>query len=64
LGLITIFISEEFVRARKWLRARFKRSSRRRIIISPLLLLPFVVAGFIIVTSLIKFSPALTFAYN
>ncbi|MDO9070449.1 MAG: hypothetical protein Q7V36_02910 [Deltaproteobacteria bacterium] len=62
--LITSFFSEEFVRALQWLRARLKRSSRRRIVVYPLLLLPIVVAGFIIVTSLIKFSPALTFAYD
>jgi hypothetical protein len=62
--LIIILFSEEYVRALKWLRARLKRSPRYRIIAYPLLLLPIVVAGFIIVTSLIKFSPALTFSYD
>jgi len=62
--LIIIFFSEEFVRALKWLRARLKRSPRYRIIVYPLLLLPIVVAKFIIVTSLIKFSTALTFSYD
>jgi len=62
--LSIIFFSEEFVRALKWLRARLKRSPRNRIIVYPLLLLPIVVGGFIIVTSLIKFSTALTFFYD
>ena len=62
--LIIIFFSEEFVRALKWLRARLKRSPRYRIIVYPLLWLPIVVAGLIIVTSPIKFSTALTFSYD
>ena len=62
--LIIILFSEEFARALKWLRARLKRSRRCRIIVYPLLLLLIVVAGFIIVTSLIKFSTALTFSYD
>jgi hypothetical protein len=62
--LIIIFFSEEFVRALKWLRTRLKRSPRYRIIVYPLLLLPIGVAMFIIVTSLIKFSTALTFSYD
>jgi hypothetical protein len=62
--LIIISFSEEFVRALKWLRVRLKRFPRYRIIVYPLLLLPIVVAGFIIVTSLIKFSTALTFSYD
>ena len=56
--------SEEFARALKWLRACLKRSPRWRIIVYPLLLLLIVVAGFIIVTSLIKFSTTLTFSYD
>jgi hypothetical protein len=62
--LIIVLLSEEFARALEWLRARLKRSPRSRIIVYPLLLLPIVVAGFIIVTSLIKFSTALTFSYD
>jgi hypothetical protein len=62
--LIIIFFSEEFVRALTWLRALLKRSPRYRIIVYPLLLLLIAVAGFIIVTSLIKFSTALTFSYD
>ena len=62
--LIIVFFSEEFVRALKWPRARLQRFPRYRIIVYPLLLLPIVVAGFIIVTSLIKFSTALTFSYD
>jgi hypothetical protein len=62
--LIIIFFSEEFVRALKWLRGRLKRFPRYRIIIYPLLSLPIAVAGFIIVTSLIKFSTAITFSYD
>ena len=60
--LIIIFFPEEFVRALRWPQARLQRSPRYRIIVYPLLLLPIVVAGFIIVTSLIKFSTALTFS--
>jgi hypothetical protein len=63
LLIITLF-SEEFARALGWLRARLKRSPRCRIIIYPLLVLLIVAAGFIIVTSLIKFSTTLTFSYD
>jgi predicted PurR-regulated permease PerM len=62
--LIIVLFSEEFARALEWLRARLKRSPRSRIIVYPLLLLLIVIAGFIIVTSLIKFSTALTFSYD
>ena len=62
--LIIFLFSEEFARALEWLRARLKRSPRCRIIVYPLLLLLIVVAGFIIVTSLIKFSTTLTFSYD
>ena len=62
--LIIILFSEEFARALEWLRACLKGSPRRRIIGYPLLLLLIVVAGFIIVTSLIKFSTTLTFSYD
>ena len=62
--LIIIFLSEEFARTLKWLRALLQRSPRYRIIVYPLLLLLIVVAGFIIVTSLIQFSTALTFSYD
>ena len=62
--LIIIFFSEEFARALEWLRARLRRSPRYRIILYPLLLLLIVVAGIIIVTSLIQFSTALTFSYD
>jgi predicted PurR-regulated permease PerM len=62
--LIIIFFSEEFARALEWLRTRLKRSPRCRIIVYPLLLLMIVAAGFIIVTSLIKFSTTLTFSYD
>lgn len=62
--LIIVLFSEEFARALEWLRALLKRSPRYRIIVYPLLLLLIVVAGFIIVTSLIKFSTALTFSYD
>ena len=62
--LIIVLFSEEFARALEWLRARLKRSPRYRIIVYPLLLLLIVVAGFIIVTSLIKFSTTLTFSYD
>jgi uncharacterized protein YacL len=64
LLIIIISFSEEFVRALKWLRVRLKRFPRDRIIVYPLLLLPIVVAGFILVTSLIKFSTALIFSYD
>jgi hypothetical protein len=62
--LIIFLFTEEFARALAWLRARLKRSPRCRIIFYPLLLLLIVAAGFIIVTSLIKFSTSLTFSYN
>jgi hypothetical protein len=62
--LIIIFFSDEFARTQKWLRARLQRSRRYRIIFYPLFLLLIVVAGIIIVTSLIKFSTALTFSYD
>ena len=62
--LIIFLFSEEFARALAWLRARLKRSPRWRIIVYPLLLLLIVIAGFIIVTSLIKFSTTLTFSYD
>ena len=62
--LIIILFTEEFARALEWLRARLKRSPRGRIIVYPLLLLLIVAAGFIIVTSLIKFSSTLTFSYD
>ena len=62
--LIIFLFTEEFARALEWLQARLKRSPRCRIIVYPLLLLLIVVAGFIIVTSLIKFSTTLTFSYE
>jgi hypothetical protein len=62
--LIIFLFTEEFARVLGWLRARLKRSPRSRMIFYPLLLLLIVVAGFIIVTSLIKFSTALTFSYD
>jgi uncharacterized protein YacL len=62
--LIIFLFSEEFARALEWFRARLKRSPRSRIIVYPLLLLLIVVAGFIIVTSLIKFATTLTFSYD
>jgi hypothetical protein len=62
--LIIILFSEDFARALEWLRARLKRSPRYRIVVYPVLLLLIVVAGFIIVTSLIQFSTALTFSYD
>jgi len=62
--LIIVLFSEEFARALEWLRARLKRSPWCRIIVYPLVLLLIVVAGFIIVTSLIKFFTVLTFSYD
>lgn len=62
--MIIIFFSEEFARALEWVRARLQRSPRYRLIIYPLLVLFIVVAGIIIVTSLIKFSTAITFSYD
>ena len=62
--MIIIFFSEEFARALAWVRARLQRSPRYRLIIYPLLVLFIVVAGIIIVTSLIKFSTAITFSYD
>jgi uncharacterized protein YacL len=62
--LIIFFFSEEFARALKWLRARLQRSPRYRIIVYPMALLLIIVAGIIIITSLIKFSTALTFSYD
>jgi hypothetical protein len=62
--LIIFLFSEEFARVLEWLRARLRRSPRCRIIVYPLLLLLLVVAGFIIVTSLIKFSTTLIFSYD
>jgi uncharacterized protein YacL len=62
--LIIILFSEEFARALKWLQACVQRYPRYRIIIYPLVLLVTVVAGIIIVTSLIKFSTAITFSYD
>jgi H+/Cl- antiporter ClcA len=64
LLLIIILFTEEFARALAWLRAGLKRSPRRRLIVYPLLVLLIVVAGVIIVTSLIKFSTTLTFSYD
>jgi hypothetical protein len=62
--LIIFLFTEEFARALEWLQARLKRSPRYRLIVYPLLLLLIVAAGFIIVTSLIKFSTTFTFSYN
>lgn len=62
--LIIFLFSEEFARALEWLQARLKRSPRCRIIVYPLLLLLIAAAGFIIVTSLLKFSTSLTFSYD
>ncbi|MDO9532367.1 MAG: hypothetical protein Q7O12_09560 [Deltaproteobacteria bacterium] len=62
--LIIFLFTEEFARALEWLQARLKRSLWCRIIVYPLLLLLIVAAGFIIITSLIKFSTSLTFSYD
>ncbi|OGR24821.1 MAG: hypothetical protein A2139_10875 [Desulfobacca sp. RBG_16_60_12] len=62
--LIIILFSEEFARALNWLRDGVKRSPQYRIIVYPLLLVLIIAAGIIIVTSLIKFSTALTFSYD
>ena len=62
--LIIVLFSEEFARALEWSRVRLKGSPRYRIIIYPLLLLLIAAAGFIIFTSLIKFSTTLTFSYD
>jgi hypothetical protein len=62
--LIIFLFSEECARALEWLRACLQRSPRYRIIIYPLLLLLIIAAGFIIVTSMIKFSASLTFSYD
>ena len=62
--LIIFLFTEEFARALEWLRARLRRSPWHRIIFYPLLLLLIVAAGFIIVTSLLKFSTTLTFSYD
>jgi hypothetical protein len=62
--LIIFLFSEEFARSLKWLRTLLKGSPRSRIIIYPLLLLLVAAAGFIIVTSLVKFSTNLTFSYD
>ena len=62
--LIIFLFSEEFARTLAWLRARLKRSPRYRIVVYPLVLLLIAAAGFIIVTSLIKFSSTLTFSYD
>jgi hypothetical protein len=56
--------SEEFVRGREWLRACLSGSVRCRIIVFPLVALLIAAAGFIIVTSLIKFSTTLIFSYD
>jgi hypothetical protein len=61
---IIFLFSEEFARALGWLRTRLQRSHRYRIIVYPLLLLLIAAAGFIIVTSLLKFSTSLTFSYD
>ena len=63
LVIISLF-TEEFARALEWVRGRLQRSPRYRIIVYPLLLLLIAAAGFIIVTSLIKFSTSLTFSYD
>ena len=60
--LIIFLFSEEFVRGLEWLRACLSGSPRRRIIVYPLVALLIAAAGFIIVTSLIKFSTSLTFS--
>lgn len=62
--LIIFLFTEEFARVLEWLRTRLQRSPRYRIIVYPLLLLLIVVAGFIIATSLIKFSTSFTFSYD
>jgi hypothetical protein len=62
--LIIFLFTEDFARALEWLQARLKQSLRWRIIFYPLLLLLIVAAGFIIVTSLIKFSTTLIFSYD
>ncbi len=62
--LIIILFSEELARGLEWLRTRVKQYPQYRILIYPLLLLLIVVAGVIIVTSLINFSTAITFSYE
>jgi hypothetical protein len=62
--LIIFMFSEEFARTLEWFRARLKHSPRLRVLVYPLLLLLIVVAGFLIITSLIKFSTTLTFSYD
>jgi predicted PurR-regulated permease PerM len=62
--LIIFLCSEEFARALEWLRACLQRSPRSRIIVYPLVLLLIAAAGFIIFTSLLKFSTSLTFSYD
>jgi len=62
--LIIFLFSEEFARAREWLRASLRRSPRYRILVYPLLIVLLVVAGILIVNSLINFSTALTFSYE
>ncbi len=62
--LIIILFTEEFARGLAWLRACLNRSPRRRLIVYPLLVLLIIVAGIIIVTSLIKFTTTLTFSYD
>mgnify|MGYP001047146805 CR=1 FL=1 len=62
--LIIFLFSEEFARILGWLRTRLQGSHRGRVIMYPLLLLLIAAAGFIIVTSLIKFATTLTFSYD
>jgi predicted PurR-regulated permease PerM len=62
--LIIALFSEEFARALEWLQTRLERSPRSRIIIYPLLVLLIAAAGFIIITSLIKFSTTIPFSYD
>jgi small-conductance mechanosensitive channel len=62
--LIIFLFTEEFARGLEWLRNRLKQSPRYRIIVYPLLCLLLAAAGFIIVTSLLKFSTTLTFSYD
>jgi hypothetical protein len=62
--LVIILFTEEFARALKWFRSRLQNSPRSRFIVYPLILLLIAAAGFIIVTSLIKFSTTLTFSYD
>jgi hypothetical protein len=62
--LIIILFSEEFARAGSGLRTFLKRYPQYRLVIYPLLLALFIIAGLIMANSLISFVTGAAFSYD